>query len=101
MQGGVNAFLRLNYELFVLSGSVDIVDVELFAFEHTCQDPPPLNLGHVSTGSGGFDAGTLVLHAGELAELREPLYREIADHVINTARSSPKLIAQRLLSQLR
>jgi shikimate kinase len=36
----------------------------------------------------------------ELITLRDPLYREIADHVIDTDSSSPKVIAQRLLSQL-
>lgn len=35
-----------------------------------------------------------------LIELRDPLYREIADHVIDTDSSSPKVIAQRLLTQL-
>ncbi|MEM9396781.1 MAG: shikimate kinase, partial [Pseudomonadota bacterium] len=37
----------------------------------------------------------------ELSKQREPLYREIADHVINTDRSNPKSIAQRLLGELR
>ncbi|MEM8942607.1 MAG: shikimate kinase AroK [Pseudomonadota bacterium] len=37
----------------------------------------------------------------ELINIREPLYRETADHVISTDCSSPKLVAQRLLSQLR
>jgi shikimate kinase len=36
----------------------------------------------------------------ELFALRDPLYREIADHVIDTDSSSPRVIAQRLLSQL-
>jgi len=36
----------------------------------------------------------------ELFELRDPLYREIADHVIDTDSSNPKVIAQRLLAQL-
>lgn len=36
----------------------------------------------------------------ELIALRDPLYREIADHVIDTDSSSPKVIAQRLLTQL-
>jgi shikimate kinase len=35
-----------------------------------------------------------------LIEVREPLYREIADHVIETDRSNPRVIAKRLLSQL-
>jgi shikimate kinase len=35
-----------------------------------------------------------------LYEIRNPLYREIADHVIDTDSSSPKVIAQRLLAQL-
>jgi shikimate kinase len=35
-----------------------------------------------------------------LAALRDPLYREIADQVIDTDSSSPRVIAQRLLSQL-
>ncbi|MEO0435872.1 MAG: shikimate kinase AroK [Pseudomonadota bacterium] len=37
----------------------------------------------------------------ELSKQREPLYRDIADHVINTDRSNPKSIAQRLLGELR
>ncbi|WP_439106246.1 shikimate kinase AroK [Congregibacter sp.] len=36
----------------------------------------------------------------ELFELRDPLYRDIADYVIDTDSSSPKVIAQRLLAQL-
>ncbi len=36
----------------------------------------------------------------ELIAVRDPLYREIADHIITTDRSSPKVIAQRLLAQL-
>ena len=36
----------------------------------------------------------------DLMAVRDPLYREIADHVIDTDRSSPKVIAQRLLTQL-
>lgn len=36
----------------------------------------------------------------ELIELRDPLYRSIADHVIDTDSSSPKVIAQRLIAQL-
>ena len=36
----------------------------------------------------------------KLMAVRDPLYREIADHVIDTDRSSPKVIAQRLLAQL-
>lgn len=35
-----------------------------------------------------------------LMAIRDPLYREIADHIIDTDSSSPKVIAQRLLSQL-
>ena len=35
-----------------------------------------------------------------LIKLREPLYREIADHVIETDRSNPRVIAKRLISQL-
>ncbi len=35
-----------------------------------------------------------------LIEVREPLYREIADHVIETDRSNPRVIAKRLISQL-
>jgi shikimate kinase len=36
----------------------------------------------------------------ELIAIRDPLYREVADHVIDTDSSSPKVIAQRLLAQL-
>ena len=36
----------------------------------------------------------------ELYAVRDPYYREIADHVIDTDSSSPKVIAQRLLTQL-
>ena len=36
----------------------------------------------------------------DLFALRDPLYREIADHIIDTDSSSPKVIAQRLLAQL-
>ena len=36
----------------------------------------------------------------ELMAVRDPLYREIADHVIDTDRSSPRTIARRLLSQI-
>lgn len=35
-----------------------------------------------------------------LIEVREPLYREIAHHVIETDRSNPRVIAKRLISQL-
>jgi shikimate kinase len=37
----------------------------------------------------------------ELMAVRDPLYREIADHIIDTDESSPKRIAQRLLRELR
>ena len=36
----------------------------------------------------------------ELIAIRDPLYRQIADHVIDTDSSSPRVIAQRLLQQL-
>ncbi len=36
----------------------------------------------------------------DLMAVRDPLYREIADHIIDTDSSSPRVIAQRLLSQL-
>jgi shikimate kinase len=36
----------------------------------------------------------------QLYEIRDPLYRGIADHVIDTDSSSPRVIAQRLLAQL-
>lgn len=36
----------------------------------------------------------------DLIAVRDPLYREIADHVVDTDSSSPRNIAQRLLSQL-
>ncbi|TWT90272.1 Bifunctional hemolysin/adenylate cyclase precursor [Pseudobythopirellula maris] len=72
VHGSIGALLRLNYEVLILSGSVDIIDVELFTFEHVCVDPPPLELAHVSDGAGGFEAGTLVLHAGDLADDRDP-----------------------------
>jgi len=36
----------------------------------------------------------------ELMELRDPLYREIADHVIDTDSSSPRSVAQRLVREL-
>lgn len=36
----------------------------------------------------------------ELMAIRDPLYREIADHVIDTDRSNPRVIARRLLAQL-
>lgn len=36
----------------------------------------------------------------DLIAVRDPLYRDIADHVIDTDSSSPKVIAQRLLAQL-
>lgn len=37
----------------------------------------------------------------DLMAVRDPLYREIADHVIDTDDSSPKTVAQRLLKELR
>lgn len=37
----------------------------------------------------------------DLMALRDPLYREIADYVIDTDDSSPKTVAQRLLKELR
>ncbi|MFN2287478.1 MAG: shikimate kinase AroK [Chromatocurvus sp.] len=37
----------------------------------------------------------------DLMALRDPLYREIADHVIDTDGSSPKTVAHRLLKELR
>ncbi len=36
----------------------------------------------------------------DLSAIREPLYREIADQVIETDRSNPRVIARRILSQL-
>ncbi|MFK7829630.1 MAG: shikimate kinase AroK [Congregibacter sp.] len=36
----------------------------------------------------------------DLMAVRDPLYRDIADHVIDTDSSSPKVIAQRLLAEL-
>jgi shikimate kinase len=36
----------------------------------------------------------------ELMAIRDPLYREIADHVINTDGCSPKTVAQRLVKEL-
>ena len=36
----------------------------------------------------------------ELMELRDPLYREIADHIIETDSCSPKTVAQRLMREL-
>ena len=36
----------------------------------------------------------------ELFEHREPLYQEVADLVLESDSSSPKVVAQRLLSQL-
>lgn len=45
----------------------------------------------------GRDAETVLR---ELMEVRDPLYRQVADHVIDTDSSSPKVIAQRLLTQL-
>lgn len=37
----------------------------------------------------------------ELIAVRDPLYREIADHVIGTDSASPRVVVQRLLSRLR
>ena len=36
----------------------------------------------------------------DLMAIRDPLYREIADHVINTDGCSPKTVAQRLVKEL-
>jgi shikimate kinase len=36
----------------------------------------------------------------ELMAVRDPLYREIADHIIDTDGSSPKSVAKRLVQQL-
>jgi shikimate kinase len=36
----------------------------------------------------------------ELMSVRDPLYREIADHIIETDSCSPKTVAQRLLREL-
>ncbi len=36
----------------------------------------------------------------ELMEVRDPLYREIADHIINTDSCSPRTVAQRLVREL-
>ena len=36
----------------------------------------------------------------ELMEERDPLYREIADHIINTDECSPRTVAQRLIKEL-
>ena len=36
----------------------------------------------------------------ELMEERDPLYREIADHIINTDECSPRTVAQRLIREL-
>ena len=37
----------------------------------------------------------------ELMAVRDPLYREIADHIIDTDGSSPKSVAKRLVQELR
>ena len=36
----------------------------------------------------------------DLMEIRDPLYREIADHIIETDACSPKSVAQRLVKEL-
>ncbi|GAB5452287.1 MAG: shikimate kinase AroK [Halioglobus sp.] len=36
----------------------------------------------------------------ELMAIRDPLYREIADHIINTDNCSPRTVAQRLVREL-
>jgi shikimate kinase len=36
----------------------------------------------------------------ELMSIRDPLYREIADHIINTDGCSPRTVAQRLVKEL-
>ncbi len=53
------------------------------------------------------DRGRPLLQKGDpqeilrnLMELRDPLYREIADHVIETDGSSPRSVAQRLVREL-
>ena len=48
-------------------------------------------------GVAGFSRGACV--AMLMAE-RDPLYREIADHVINTDGCSPRTVAQRLVKEL-
>lgn len=36
----------------------------------------------------------------DLINMRDPLYREVADHVINTDRRSPKMVVQEIISHL-
>ncbi|MEM7311507.1 MAG: LamG-like jellyroll fold domain-containing protein, partial [Planctomycetota bacterium] len=62
LHGEVSAFVRLYYSFLIFSGSVDIVDVTLFEFDHSC--PPPPEPARVENG-------TLILHMGpESAEFQ-------------------------------
>ncbi|MBN2473948.1 MAG: M10 family metallopeptidase C-terminal domain-containing protein [Pirellulales bacterium] len=82
IHGAVRAIVRLVWEVLFWSGSVDIIDVEIFSFsnEGLC---PKFEAAHVADGTDGEDdrnvlpdgttaaEGTLILHAGHFAGLRQ------------------------------
>src|SRR6185436_14751395 len=51
--------------------TINLVNITLFDFTCTCPPLPPPVLAHVSDGSDGFTAGTLVGHIGPYASLRQ------------------------------
>ena len=83
IHGSVRAIVRLVWEVLFFSGSVDIIDVEIFSFDNEglC---PKVEAAHVADGSAGDGnrnilpggataaAGTLIVHAGSFAGLRQP-----------------------------
>jgi Ca2+-binding RTX toxin-like protein len=80
--GSLDAYLRAYAEIgidtflfgFITLWSADItlVDVTLFDFSISCPPLPPPVLAHVSDGTDGFAAGTLITHFGPYASQRQP-----------------------------
>ncbi len=71
VHGSLDAFLRFTYSALFVSGSIDIIDVNLFKFEHSCPGNAVVP-AELSAGDERFAAGTLVLNSGEFAERRDP-----------------------------
>ncbi len=59
-------------EVTLFDKSVDLVSATIVDFDVKCPPVPTPVLAHVSNGSDGFTAGTLVAHVGPNAGLRRP-----------------------------
>ncbi len=79
--GSLDAFLRFYVEvgldtwfgfITLWEKTINLVDVTIFDFSYTCPPLPPPVLAHISDGSDGYGSGTLVVHVGEHAALRQP-----------------------------